>query len=183
MDNYAEINAKINKTKDALAASLATIRAGKASAAVLDRISIDYYGTATPINQIAAISTPDPRQLLITPWDASAVKLIEKAIQASDLGINPQNDGKAIRLHFPPLTEERRRDLVKEVKKYAEESKVAVRSIRRDALEKFKDQKKKSEITEDDLKKIEKDVQEITDNSCKDIDAMAAKKEKELMEF
>ena len=183
MDNYAEINAKITKTKDALAASLATIRAGKASAAVLDRISIDYYGTSTPINQIAAISTPDPRQLLITPWDASAVKLIEKAIQASDLGINPQNDGKAIRLHFPPLTEERRRDLVKEVKKYSEESKVAVRSIRRDALEKFKDQKKKSEITEDDLKKIEKDVQEITDNACKDIDAMAAKKEKELMEF
>ncbi len=183
MDNYAEINAKINKTKDALAASLATIRAGKASAAVLDRIAIDYYGTSTPINQIAAISTPDPRQLLITPWDASAVKLIEKAIQASDLGINPQNDGKAIRLHFPPLTEERRRDLVKEVKKYSEESKVAVRSIRRDALEKFKDQKKKSEITEDDLKKIEKDVQEITDNACKDIDAMAAKKEKELMEF
>ena len=183
MDNYAEINAKITKTKDALAASLATIRAGKASAAVLDRISIDYYGTSTPINQIAAISTPDPRQLLITPWDASAVKLIEKAIQASDLGINPQNDGKAIRLHFPPLTEERRRDLVKEVKKYSEESKVAVRSIRRDALEKFKDQKKKSEITEDDLKKIEKDVQEITDNACKDVDAMAAKKEKELMEF
>ncbi|MBQ3823783.1 MAG: ribosome recycling factor [Clostridia bacterium] len=183
MDNYAEINAKITKTKDALAASLATIRAGKASAAVLDRIAIDYYGTSTPINQIAAISTPDPRQLLITPWDASAVKLIEKAIQASDLGINPQNDGKAIRLHFPPLTEERRRDLVKEVKKYSEESKVAVRSIRRDALEKFKDQKKKSEITEDDLKKIEKDVQEITDNACKDIDAMAAKKEKELMEF
>ena len=183
MDNYAEINAKITKTKDALAANLATIRAGKASAAVLDRIAIDYYGTSTPINQIAAISTPDPRQLLITPWDASAVKLIEKAIQASDLGINPQNDGKAIRLHFPPLTEERRRDLVKEVKKYSEESKVAVRSIRRDALEKFKDQKKKSEITEDDLKKIEKDVQEITDNACKDIDAMAAKKEKELMEF
>jgi ribosome recycling factor len=183
MDNYAEINAKITKTKEALAASLATIRAGKASAAVLDRIAIDYYGTSTPINQIAAISTPDPRQLLITPWDASAVKLIEKAIQASDLGINPQNDGKAIRLHFPPLTEERRRDLVKEVKKFSEESKVAVRSIRRDALEKFKDQKKKSEITEDDLKKIEKDVQEITDNACKDIDAMAAKKEKELMEF
>ncbi len=183
MADYSELNSKIAKTKDSFVANLATLRAGKASPAVLDKIFVDYYGAATPVNQIAAISTPDSRSLLITPWDASAVKLVEKAIQASDLGINPQNDGKSIRLNFPPLTEERRRDLVKEVKKYAEDAKVAVRSIRRDALDKFKDQKKKSEITEDDLKRIEKDVQDITDNSCKDIDAIAAKKEKELMEF
>lgn len=183
MADYSELNSKIAKTKDSFVANLATLRAGKASPAVLDKIFVDYYGAATPVNQIAAISTPDSRSLLITPWDASAVKLVEKAIQASDLGINPQNDGKSIRLNFPPLTEERRRDLVKEVKKYAEDAKIAVRSIRRDALDKFKDQKKKSEITEDDLKRIEKDVQDITDNSCKDIDAIAAKKEKELMEF
>ncbi len=183
MANYDEIKAKVQKTKDALTSNLSTIRAGKASPAVLDRISIDYYGAQTPVNQIAAISTPDARSLLITPWDASAVKLVEKAIQASDLGINPQNDGKAIRLNFPPLTEDRRRELAKDVKKYAEDSKVAVRSIRRDAIDKFKDMKKKSEITEDDLKKIEKDIQDITDNACKDIDAIAAKKEKELMEL
>lgn len=183
MANYDEIKAKVQKTKDALNANLSTIRAGKASPAVLDRIFIDYYGAQTPVNQIAAISTPDARSLLITPWDASAVKLVEKAIQASDLGINPQNDGKAIRLNFPPLTEDRRRELAKDVKKYAEDSKVAVRSIRRDAIDKFKDMKKKSEITEDDLKKIEKDIQDITDNACKDIDAIAAKKEKELMEL
>ncbi len=183
MANYDEIKAKVQKTKDALNSNLSTIRAGKASPAVLDRIFIDYYGAQTPINQIAAISTPDARSLLITPWDASAVKLVEKAIQASDLGINPQNDGKAIRLNFPPLTEDRRRELAKDVKKYAEDAKVAARAIRRDAIDKFKDMKKKSEITEDDLKKIEKDIQDITDNACKDIDAIAAKKEKELMEL
>lgn len=180
---YTEIEEKMKKTLNVLAQDFSTLRAGKASASVLDRITIDYYGTQTPINQIAAISTPEPRSLVIAPWDASAVKAIEKAILSSDIGINPQNDGKTIRLNFPPLTEERRKELVKEVHKYAEESKVAVRSIRRDAIEKYKDMKKKSEITEDDLKAAEKDIQDLTDRYCKEADTMSAKKEKELLEI
>lgn len=182
MDKYPEVEGKLAKTLEVLGHSYATIRAGRANAAVLDRVSVDYYGTPTPIAQIASISTPEPRTLVIQPWDASALKSIEKAILTSDLGINPTNDGKSIRLAFPQLTEERRVELTKQVRKYGEESKVAVRNIRRDAVEAAKAQKKKSEITEDDLRDIERDLQELTDKAIKDIDALTAKKEKELME-
>ena len=174
---------KMEKSINALINEYATIRAGRATPAVLDRITVDYYGCATPIQQMAAISVPEPRTILITPWDKSTLRDIEKAILTSDLGLNPQNDGSALRLNFPPLTEERRRELVKGVYKYAEDAKVAVRSIRRDALDKLKDMKKKSEITEDDLKNAEKKMQDMTDKACKEIDAIAAKKEKEIMEI
>lgn len=181
--DYSEFEAKMKKTTEVLSEQFAAVRAGKANPAVLDRITVDYYGSPTPIQQIASISTPDARSLLIQPWDGSVLKGIEKAILASDLGINPQNDGRAIRLLFPQLTEERRKELAKQVKKYAEESKVAVRNIRRDAMEKFKAQKKKSEITEDDLKIVEKDMQKLTDDYIKEVDKIAAKKEQELMEL
>ena len=144
---------------------------------------MDYYGVPTPIGQMAAVSVPDARSLLIQPWDKSSLKEIEKAIQASDIGLNPQNDGSSIRLNFPPLTEERRKELVKTVSKYAEEAKVAIRSIRRDSIEKLKEQKKSSEITEDDLKNGEKKMQDLTDKFCKEIDDTAAAKEKEIMEI
>ena len=150
---------------------------------MLDKLSIEYFGTPTPINQVASVSVPEPRSLAIQPWDGGALKLIEKAILASDIGITPQNDGKIIRLTFPPLTEERRKDLIKTVHKYGEESKVAVRNVRRDAIEKFKDMKKKSEITEDDLKDAEKEIQNLVDKACKEIDVEVAKKEKELAEI
>ena len=181
--DYSEFEAKMKKTTEVLSEQFAAVRAGKANPTVLDRITVDYYGSPTPIQQIASISTPDARSLLIQPWDGSVLKGIEKAILASDLGINPQNDGRAIRLVFPQLTEERRKELAKQVKKYAEESKVAVRNIRRDAMEKFKAQKKKSEITEDDLKIVEKDMQKLTDDYIKEVDKIAAKKEQELMEL
>ena len=181
--DYAEYTGKMKKTTEVLASQFAAVRAGKANAAVLDQISVDYYGTPTPIQQIASISTSDARTLVIQPWDASALKGIEKAIQASELGINPQNDGRCIRLVFPQLTEERRKELAKQVKKYGEDAKVAVRNIRRDAMEKFKAQKKRSEITEDDLKDIEKDRQKITDDYIKEVDALTEKKEKELTEI
>ena len=181
--DYSEFEAKMKKTTEVLSEQFAAVRAGKANPAVLDRITVDYYGSPTPIQQIASISTPDARSLLIQPWDGSVLKGIEKAILASDLGINPQNDGRAIRLVFPQLTEERRKELAKQVKKYAEEAKVAVRNIRRDAMEKFKAQKKKSEITEDDLKIVEKDMQKLTDDYIKEVDKIAAKKEQELMEL
>lgn len=174
---------KMNKTIGALENEFAAIRAGRANPAVLDRVSVDYYGVPTPINQLAAVSVPEARILLIQPWDKSSVKAIEKAIQSSDIGINPQSEGGTIRLIFPPLTEERRRDLVKSVSKYAEDGKVAVRSIRRDAIEKLKGMKKKSEITEDDLKTAEKRIQDLTDKFCKKIDDMAAVKEKDIMEI
>ncbi len=144
---------------------------------------MDYYGTPTPINQIAAVSVTEARNLTIQPWDISQLRAIEKAIQQSDLGVNPQNDGKIIRIAFPPLTEERRKELVKTVRKYGEDAKVAIRSIRRDALESFKEQKKSGELTEDDLKDAEKKVQDATDRFCKEIDGIAAKKEKEIMEI
>lgn len=181
--DYTEFEAKMKKTTEVLTEQFASVRAGKANPAVLDRITVDYYGSPTPIQQIASISTPDARSLLIQPWDGSVLKGIEKAILASDLGINPQNDGRAIRLVFPQLTEERRKELAKQVKKYGEEAKVAVRNIRRDAMEKFKAQKKKSEITEDDLKIVEKDLQKLTDDYIKEVDKIAAKKEQELMEL
>jgi len=177
---YGEYESKMRKSIDFLESQFASVRAGRANASVLDRISIDYYGTQTPIGQLASISSPDPRTLVIQPWDASALKAVEKAILASDLGINPQNDGKVIRLAFPQLTEERRKELAKQVRKYGEDCKVALRNIRRDAVELFKAQKKKSEITEDDLKDIEKDLQKLTDDCIKDIDTLTAKKEKEL---
>lgn len=178
---YKVYEEKMKKTINSVAADFAAVRAGRANAAVLDRIMVDYYGTPTPIHQIASIGSPDPRTLTIQPWDASAVKLICKAIQESDLGINPQNDGKIIRLAFPQLTEERRKDLVKQISKYAEGGKVAIRNIRRDAVENFKVQKKNGELTEDDMKIAEKDIQKMTDDMCKEIDALLEKKEKELL--
>lgn len=183
MSDYPEFESKMKKTADVLQTQLAAVRAGRANAAVLDQISVDYYGVPTPIQQVASISVPDPRSLLIQPWDASVLKGIEKAILASDLGINPQNDGRAIRLVFPQLTEERRKELAKQVKKYGEEAKVAVRNIRRDAIDKFKKQQKASEITEDDYKNIEKDIQKLTDDYIKVVEDIAAKKEKELFEI
>ena len=179
---YKVYEEKMRKTIASVAADFAAVRAGRANAAVLDRIMVDYYGTPTPIHQIASIGSPDPRTLTIQPWDAQAVKLICKAIQESDLGINPQNDGKIIRLAFPQLTEERRKELVKQIAKYAEGGKVAIRNIRRDAVEAFKAQKKNSEITEDDMKIAEKDIQKMTDDMSKEIDALTEKKEKELLE-
>ena len=174
---------KMKSAVEHLERELKTVRAGRANASVLDRISVDYYGSPTPIQQIAAIASPDPRQLVITPWDGTALKPIERAIQESDLGINPQNDGKSIRLNFPQLTEERRKELVKQIHKYSETGKVAIRNIRRDAMDKFKAQKKKSEITEDDLKIIEKDLQKLTDDYIKEVERIADEKEKELMEI
>ena len=176
-----DYDVKMQKTVDVVVSDFASVRAGRANAAVLDKIAVDYYGSAAPINQVAAISSPDPRSLLIKPWDGSLLKAIEKAIQTSDLGINPQNDGSSIRLSFPQLTEERRKELTKQVKKYAENGKVAIRNIRRDAMDKFKAMQKKSEITEDECKEYEKDLQDMTDKRCKQLDELAAKKETELM--
>ena len=174
---------KMEKTIEVMKHEFNTIRAGRANVAVLDKITVDYYGAPTPIQQIASVSTPEPRMLAIQPWDASALKLIEKAILASDLGINPTNDGKIVRLLFPQLTEERRRDLTKEVKHMAENGKVAIRNIRRDAIDHFKKAQKASEITEDELKTLEKDMQDLTDKFVKEVDVEAAKQHKELMEL
>ena len=172
---------KMGKTGEVVKGDFASVRAGRANAGVLDRIVVEYYGAPTPLQQVASISTPDPRTLQIQPWDASILKAIEKAIQTSDLGINPQNDGRVIRLAFPQLTEERRKELTKQVRKYGEEGKVALRNIRRDAMDDIKKKTKKSELTEDDQKKLEKELQDLTDKRCKDIDDLTAKKEKELM--
>ena len=174
-------DAKMQKTIEVVMSDFAGVRAGRANAGVLDKITVEYYGTETPIHQVASISTPDPRTLVIQPWDGTLLKAVEKALLASDLGINPQNDGKVIRLIFPQLTEERRKELTKQVKKYGEGGKVAIRNIRRDAMEKFKAMKKKSEITEDEMKQAEKDLQKLTDDNCKVLDDLLAKKEKELM--
>lgn len=180
---FSHAEEKMNKTIQVLINEYAAIRAGRANPAVLDRVTVEYYGVQSPVNQVAAVSVPEARTLLIQPWDKTSLKAIERAIQSSDIGINPQNDGSAIRLIFPPLTEERRRELVKGVYKHAEDSKIAVRSIRRDAIEKLKEMKKKSEISEDDLKTAEKKAQDLTDRFCKEIDDIAAKKEKEIMEI
>ena len=174
---------KMNKTISVLERDYKSIRAGRANAAVLDRITVDYYGCPTPIQQMAAVSLPEPRILMIQPWDAGTLKDIEKAILTSDIGINPQNDGRVIRLAFPPLTEERRKEIVKDVRKTAEESKVAVRNTRRDAIEKLKALKKSNSITEDDVSDGEKKIQNLTDTYCKEIDELAALKEKEIMEI
>lgn len=182
MDAVELAKEKMGKTISVLKQELSGLRAGRANAQVLDRITADYYGTPTPINQMGNISAPEPRLLVIAPYDPGALKEIEKALQKSDLGINPSNDGKVIRLVFPELTEERRRDLVKVVKKKGEEAKVAIRSIRRDANEAIKKQKKNGDITEDDQKIMEEDAQKATDASIKDIDKIIADKEKEIME-
>lgn len=176
-----EFEDKMNKTVDVVTSDFASVRAGRANAAVLDKITVDYYGTPTPINQVGTISSPDPRSLMIQPWDKTLLKAIEKAIQSSELGINPQNDGQVLRLAFPQLTEERRKELTKQVRKYAENGKVAVRNVRRDAMDKLKAAEKKNELTEDDRKDGEKELQELTDKICKKIDELCEKKEKELM--
>ena len=183
MADLKEFQRKMEKTLDVLASDFAAVRAGRANAQVLDRITVEYYGQPSPINQVGTVSSPDPRTLVIQPWDGSLLKAIEKAIQTSDLGINPQNDGRVIRLVFPQLTEERRKELAKQVKKYGEEAKVAVRNIRRDAMDKFKKEQKKGEITEDDLKDLEKDMQKLTDDYTKEVDKLTAAKEKELFEI
>ena len=174
---------KMNKTISVLESDLATLRAGRANPAVLNKVSVEYYGVSTPLPQIGNVSVPDPRTILIQPWDASILGDVEKAILKSDIGITPTNDGKAIRLSFPPLTEERRRDLVKDIRKMGEDTKVAIRSIRRDALEKAKAMKKNNEITEDDLSNAEKKIQTLTDKFCKEADDLTTAKEKEIMEI
>ena len=174
---------KMGKSLDALDREYKSIRAGRANAAVLDRVNVDYYGVPTPVQQMAAISVPEPRSLLITPWDKSTLKDIEKAILTSEIGINPQNDGICIRLNFPPLTEERRKDIVKDIRKKGEDAKVAVRNQRRDALDKLKALKKNNVITEDDEANGEKKIQNLTDKFCKEIDELANVKEKEIMEI
>ncbi len=180
---YSFADEKMNKTISALKNEFASIRAGRASASVLDKIRVDYYGTPTPVNQLAAISVAEARILTIQPWDKSVLGAIEKAIQTSDLGINPQNDGAVIRLTFPPLTEDRRKEIVKTIRATSEDSKVAIRSIRRDCIDKLKKMEKASEITEDDLKEGEKQIQDKTDKFVKEIETLSAAKEKEVMEI
>jgi len=180
-EKFQEFDSKMQKCVKYMIEEFGSIRAGLANASVLDKITIDYYGTQTPVNQVGTISVPEPHMLVIQPWDASSLKEIEKAILKSDLGITPVNDGKIIRLAFPPLTEERRKEFVKIVSKKSEEAKVAIRGVRRDAMEVFKKMQKNSEITEDDLKKAEKDVQDLTDKFIKNVDEEAKKKEKEIL--
>lgn len=161
----------------------AAIRAGRANPAVLDKIMVDYYGTPTPVNQLAAVSVTEARTLMVQPWDTSVLKEVERAIQMSDLGINPQNDGKGLRIVFPPLTEDRRKEIGKEIKEIAEETKVGIRNIRRDSVEKFKTMKKNGDLTEDELKQSEKKTQDLTDKFIKEVDAMSEKKKTEIMEI
>ena len=181
--DFKDYSRRMDKTLEHLAEEFDAVRAGRANPKVLDRITVEYYGSETPLNGVASISSPDARTLIIQPWDGKLLKDIQKAIQTSDLGINPQNDGRVIRLVFPQLTEERRKDLTKQVKKYAEEAKVAMRNIRRDGMDYVKKLKKNSEITEDDQKKAEKDIQDLTDKYIKKVDEMCGKKDKELMEI
>ena len=180
---FTTAETKMNKSVNNLVGEYAAIRAGRANPGVLYKLTVDYYGSPTPINQVAAVSVPDPRTLMIAPWDKSVLKEVEKAILTSDIGINPQNDGSTLRLQFPPMTEERRRDLSKEISKMGEECKVAIRSIRRDAIDKLKNLKKKNEITEDDEKNGEKKMQDLTDRFVKEIDKLAEAKQKEIMEI
>ncbi len=179
--DFTDYGRRMEKALDHLAEEFGAVRAGRANAKVLDRITVEYYGSETPLNGVATISTPDARTLVIQPWDTTLLKEIQKAIQASDLGINPQNDGKVVRLIFPQLTEERRKELTKQVKKYAEDSKVAMRNVRRDGMDYVKKLKKDSEITEDEQKKAEKDLQDLLDKYIKKADEALAAKEKELM--
>lgn len=173
---------KMKKTISVLESEMKAVRAGRANPAILDKVTVEYYGAPSPLTQIANVSVPDARSILIQPWDASILGEIEKAILKSDIGITPNNDGKTLRLNFPPLTEERRKELVKGIRKKGEDSKVAIRSIRRDAMEDAKLQKKNGEITEDDVKNIEKDIQKLTDTYIKEIDSVIASKEKEVLE-
>ena len=179
--NFKDFEKRMEKALEHLNEEFGAVRAGRANAKVLDRITVEYYGSETPLNGVATISSPDARTLVISPWDSKLLKDIQKAILTSELGINPQNDGRVIRLVFPQLTEERRKELAKQVKKYAEEAKVAMRNIRRDGMDYVKKLKKNSEITEDDQKKAEKDLQDILDKNIKKVDAALAAKEKELM--
>ena len=179
--DFKDYARRMDRALDHLNEEFGAVRAGRANAKVLDRITVEYYGSETPLNGVATISSPDARTLVISPWDTKLLKDIGKAIQMSDLGINPQNDGRVIRLTFPQLTEDRRKDLVKQVKKYAEEAKVAMRNIRRGGMDYVKKLKKNSEITEDDQKKAEKDLQDLLDKNIKKVDAALAAKEKELM--
>ena len=173
---------KMDKAVAALNTDFAAIRAGRANPAILDKVTVEYYGSPTPLAQVGTISVPEPRSIVIQPWDGSIVNEIEKAILKSDLGLTPNNDGKCIRLNFPPLTEERTQELAKSISKRGEDAKVAVRGVRRDALEGFKKQKKDGELTEDDLKGLENDIQKLTDKFVKEIDTIVANKEKEIME-
>ena len=182
MSDYSAFETKMNKSISVYEAELASIRAGRANPAILDKVTVEYYGVNSPLTQIGTVSVPDARTILVQPWDASILGEVEKAILKSDIGITPNNDGKSIRLNFPPLTEERRKEIVKTVKKQGEECKIAIRSIRRDAIEAFKAKKKASEITEDDLKNAEDDIQKMTDKFIKMIDEITAKKEKEVLE-
>lgn len=179
----ANAEERMKKSIDALSDEFASIRAGRANPAVLDKIKVDYYGTPTAINQLAAVAVSEARILTIQPWDVSVCRAVEKAIQTSDIGINPQSDGKIIRITFPPLTEERRHDLVKDISKMAEERKIAIRNIRRDAMEKLKGMKKNSELSEDELKQAEKKTQDLTDKYCKQVDGVFEKKQKEILEI
>ena len=180
-DTLKKAEQKMTKSTERLKGEFSSIRAGRANPAVLDKVMVDYYGTPTPVNQMAAVSVSESRILVIQPWDASSIKAIEKAILTSEVGITPTNDGKALRLVFPQPTEDRRKELCKEIKKYGEETKVAVRSIRRDTMEAFKTMKNNSEITEDDLKNCEKEIQNLTDKFCKNIDSLVSEKEHEIM--
>lgn len=179
--DFSEFENRMEKTIEVFKQNLSEVRAGRANPAILNKVSVEYYGTPTPINQVAGISVPEARLIVIQPWDASILKEIEKAILASDIGINPNNDGKVIRLNFPELTEERRKDLVKEIKKMAEESKVAIRVVRRDGIDKAKAMQKNSEITEDDLRSAEDTIQKLTDKKVEEIDKILADKEKEIL--
>lgn len=178
---FDKLEERMNKTLSVLEENFSEIRAGRANPAILNKISVEYYGVPTPINQVAGISVPEARLIVIQPWDASVLKDIEKAILASDIGLNPNNDGKVIRLSFPELTEERRKDIVKDIKKIAEEAKVSIRAIRRDGIDEAKDLQKEGLITEDDLKKSEDQIQKLTDKKIAEIDTILSKKETEIM--
>ncbi|MBO5005691.1 MAG: ribosome recycling factor [Clostridia bacterium] len=179
--NYTDLEEKMKKTVSVYEENLSEIRAGRANPAILNKIKVDYYGVPTPINQVAGISVPEARLIVIQPWDAGILKEIEREILKADIGINPNNDGKVIRLNFPELNEERRKELVKEVKKIAEEARIAVRSIRRDSIDSYRKMQKDSEITEDELKQAEEDIQKITDKNIASIDNILENKEKEIM--
>ena len=179
--DYTNIKEKMEKCINVYSEKLSEVRAGRANPAILNKVKIDYYGTPTPINQVAGVSVPEARLIVIQPWDMSVLKEIEKAILASDIGINPNNDGKVIRLAFPELTEERRKELAKEIRKIAEEAKVSIRAIRRDGIDEAKAKQKNSEITEDELKSAETEIQKITDKYIDEIDKILADKEKEIM--
>lgn len=179
--DYTNINERMEKTISAFTEKISEIRAGRANPAILNKVKIDYYGVPTPINQVAAVSVPEARLIVIQPWDVTCLKDIEKAILASDIGINPNNDGKVIRLNFPELNEERRKELVKEIRKIAEDARVSIRGARRDGLDEFKSKQKQSEITEDELKVAETEIQKMTDSKIEEIDKILANKELDIM--